>query len=186
VLVAALSGALREHLGQTGPVPAQVRAVVPFDLRAGGSDEALGNRFGLLFLALPTGTADPRERLVQVKRSMDAKKLTPEGLVVFALLGLVGRLSPLLSSALIQLFASKATLVLTNVAGPRSKVSMSGAPVDDIAFWVPQAGGLGLGMSILSYGGQLRVGIAADTRCVPEPRLLAEAFVRELRALDAG
>ena len=186
VLVAALAGALREHLVRYGRVPHTVRAVVPFDLRSGAADVALGNRFGLLFLPLPTGTADPHQRLARVKREMDAKKLTPEGIVVFALLGLVGWLSPVLSGAIIHLFARKATLVLTNVAGPRQHVSLGGARVDDFVFWVPQAGGLGLGISILSYAGQVRIGIASDADRVAAPEHLAEAFVRELEDLAGG
>jgi hypothetical protein len=43
-------------------------------------------------------------------------------------------------------------------------------------FWVPQSGGLGLGLSILSYNNQVRVGAAADAGLVRDPEALVRDF----------
>jgi hypothetical protein len=51
--------------------------------------------------------------------------------------------------------------------------------------WVPQAGPLGLGVSILSYAGQIRVGVLSDEGLVPNPEALLAAFRDEHRALLA-
>ncbi len=63
--------------------------MVPFNLRP--LDEPLprelGNRFGLVYLALPVGIADATERLAAVHRSMDAIKHTPEGAISYGILG---------------------------------------------------------------------------------------------------
>jgi hypothetical protein len=56
-------------------------------------------------------------------------------------------------------------------------------------FWVPQSGGLGLGLSILSYNNAVRVGVAADAGLVKYPEALArdfeEAFEELLRVESA-
>ncbi len=48
-------------------------------------------------------------------------------------------------------------------------------------FWVPQAAHLGLGVSILSYAGQVRLGVVTDVGLVPDPAALIEAFQDEMR-----
>jgi hypothetical protein len=50
-------------------------------------------------------------------------------------------------------------------------------------FWVPQAGKLGLGVSLFSYAGQVTVGVAADAGLIAEPDALVDGFHRELAAL---
>jgi hypothetical protein len=43
-----------------------------------------------------------------------------------------------------------------------------------MVFWVPQAGAVGLGVSILSYADVCRIGIAADRNLVPDPSSLPD------------
>ena len=50
-------------------------------------------------------------------------------------------------------------------------------------FWVPQRAQIGLGISILSFGGELLIGLIADTRVVSEPKALVGAFEAEFREL---
>jgi hypothetical protein len=55
---------------------------------------------------------------------------------------------------------------------------------------VPQSGRLALGVSILSYAGAIRIGVAADRAVIPEPGVLVaavQAAFHELAAdADAG
>ena len=60
-----------------------------------------------------------------------------------------------------------------------------GAPIRDFFFWVPQAGRLGLGVSILSYAGQVRMGVGTDAGLVPDPERIVDGFHAELDALVA-
>jgi hypothetical protein len=53
-------------------------------------------------------------------------------------------------------------------------------------FWVPQSGRLGLGVSVLSYAGQVRIGIASDVRLVPDPGALVAEFHAALDDLLAA
>ena len=114
---------------------------------------------------------------------MQAIKQSPEAFVTFGLLRLIGYTSPGLVSWAINLFGTKATTVLTNVPGPREALHLAGRAVDGLMFWVPQSGNLGLGISILSYRGGVRVGIASDAALLPDPESLVAAYSRALDEL---
>jgi hypothetical protein len=51
---------------------------------------------------------------------------------------------------------------------------------------VPQAGRLGLGVSILSYDGSVRMGVGTDAGLVPDPEHIIDGFHAELDALQAA
>jgi WS/DGAT/MGAT family acyltransferase len=188
VLLSAVSGALRFHLEERGIAPErdlQLRAVVPVNLRPPG-DTSLGNRFGLVFLPLPLGTADPLERLKKLKERMDEIKRSPEAGVTYAVLQAMGATSENLEEQALRLFGKKATAVATNVPGPREPLYMHGRRMRSLMFWVPQSGRLGLGVSILSYAGTVRVGIATDAGLLPDPGQIVAAYHRALEELDGA
>jgi len=181
VLLAALAGALRSYLG-TDDEELTLRMVMPVDLRRTG-DERLGNRFGLVFVELPVGLREPRERLAECKRRLDELKDSPQAVLVYALLQLAGRLPVWGEGLLVDIFGARATAVATNVPGPRQPLLLGGRPVRQIMFWVPQSGRLGLGVSILSYAGEVRVGIAADAGLIPDPGLLVAEYAASFAQL---
>jgi len=74
--------------------------------------------------------------------------------------------------------------VMTNVPGPPQPLYICGSQIDHMMFWVPQSGRLGLGVSILSYNDQVRLGVATDERLVPDPEVLAEGFESAMRDLE--
>jgi len=85
----------------------------------------------------------------------------------------------------VSLFGSKATAVLTNVPGPSEPLYLAGKLVQEIFFWVPQAGRLGIGISIFSYNGDVRIGIGTDAGLVPDPERIVAAIDDELDDLLA-
>lgn len=177
LLLGAVTGAFREHLLRTGTRVADVRAVVPFNLRP--LDEPLpaelGNRFGLVFLSLPVSVDDPAERLHELHRRMEAIKASPEGAVAFGILDVVGRGPAQLERAVVELFGMKGTAVVTNVRGPATAVRLAGRRVAGTIGWPPESAGIGLGVSIISYAREVTLGLVADRRRVPDPdRMLAD------------
>ncbi len=50
-------------------------------------------------------------------------------------------------------------------------------------FFVPQVGSIGLGLSILSYAGSVRVGVTADEAVCAEPQALIDHFREEFERL---
>ncbi|HSN56249.1 MAG TPA: WS/DGAT domain-containing protein, partial [Candidatus Sulfomarinibacteraceae bacterium] len=63
---------------------------------------------------------------------------------------------------------------------------LAGKAMRSMMFWVPQAAHLGLGGSILSYAGQVRLGIATDVGLAPDPQSIIEAFQDEMTAMLGG
>jgi hypothetical protein len=51
-------------------------------------------------------------------------------------------------------------------------------------FWVPTPAKLGLGVSIISYAGEVSIGVGTDAGLVPDPGEIVNAFVEEFRALE--
>ncbi len=189
ILMGTLAGGLGRSLARWQSVPSdlQIRAVVPVDLRAGQADH-LGNHFGLVFLELPVGEPHPGRRLQKVRQNMQNLKESAEAVVAFELLSAVGMVPAEIEKWVIQWFGNKATAVVTNLPGPRERLYLAGARVDSVMYWVPQSGRLGLGVSVLSYADQVRVGIASDAELIPHPEYLVEDFLvsyQELAQLEA-
>ena len=185
VLLAVATGAMRRYLiGRGDHVEGEdVHAVLPVNLRPEEELGKLGNRFGLVFVALPVGVADPLERLATVRRRMNRLKKSPEAGVVFSVLQLLGIAKPELLALGVDFFGSKATLVMTNVPGPRKHLYFAGQKLKNMMFWVPQSAHLGLGVSIFSYAGEVRVGVATDAALVPDPDTLVQHVHGELDLL---
>ena len=85
--------------------------------------------------------------------------------------------------AMLGLFGRKTTAVMTNVPGPATKLKVCGSTLEQTMFWVPQTGTVGLGVSILSYGGGVQFGVIADTTLCPEPQHIIDEFEPEFRRL---
>ncbi|MFN8173638.1 MAG: wax ester/triacylglycerol synthase family O-acyltransferase [Solirubrobacteraceae bacterium] len=187
VLVAAMTGALRRYLESRDSLVEEIHAVVPFNLRP--LDEPLprrlGNRFGLVFLSLPVGVETPGGRLAAVKRGMAEIKSSPEGPIAYAILSALGTTPSLVESALVDLFSSKGTAVMTNVPGPRQTVYLAGSPVRGVLVWAPCSGNMSMSVSILSYHGEVTVGLMTDAGLVPDPDTILDAFDSELDSLKA-
>lgn len=179
VLMGTLAGALGRWLRRRVRVASDLalRAVVPVDLRPHGQDPELGNRFGLVFLPLPVGIQGADERLRRVHAEMERLKRSPQAIVVFGLLTAVGHLPVDLQRRIVELFGTKASAVVTNLPGPEAPLALAGEPIRSFMFWVPRSGRLGLGLSLLSYAGRVRLGVAADRRRMGDPEALVDDFL---------
>ena len=185
ILLTATTGGLRRYIEGRGESPAglNVHAAVPVNLRPLERMDTLGNEFGLVFLPLPVGIAHPIERLGELRRRMRVLKRSVEPVAVFKVLSALGRVPRALQASLVELLATKVTAVMTNVPGPAQPLYFAGKKISDIFFWVPQSGEVGLGVSILSYDGRVRLGVMTDSGLVPDPEALIAGFESEWSAL---
>jgi diacylglycerol O-acyltransferase len=188
LLVAAVAGGLRAVLAAAGKrVDRRRRACVPVNLRgaasAPGAEGSLGNQFGLVFVDLPVDLRNPVERFEVVRRSMRAARSRGDAAAVRDALAICGHLPPRLQRSLTGFFARKCSIVVTNVQGPRMPVRIAGRTVSRAAFWVPHPADLGIGVSILGYGGDLRIGVRSDVGVLPEPADLVARIEEEVAAL---
>ena len=171
VMLSAVAGSLRDYLiaRETDVTNLEVRAVIPVDLREPQRGIELGNAFGLVFLTLPLNIADPVQRLRETKKRMDAIKSSIEALTFYSLLGIFGVTPRQVEEQGLNIFGTRATAVVTNVRGPGMPLYIAGSKIENIMGWVPQAGHLGLGISIFSYDSKVSVGVITDAGLVPDP-----------------
>jgi WS/DGAT/MGAT family acyltransferase len=184
MLLASVAGALNGYLAEKGDPTdgVNIRALVPVNLRS-GEDRSLGNRFGVVALELPVGIANPLARLYEVHRRMEALKNSYEPAVTLGLLTALGYAPQLVQDAVFNLLLSRASAVMTNMPGPQQPLSLAGSPLRQVMFWVPQAGEIGLGVSILSFNGQVQFGLMADAALVPDPQAIVARFKPEFEQL---
>ena len=186
VLLSCVAGALGEYLKSHGDdvTGQEIRAMVPVNLRPLDQAYKLGNRFGLVPLVLPIGVENPIERVYEVRRRMASLKGSYQPLLAFSLLAVAGLLIKPAQDVMLNLFAKKTTAVMTNVPGPRDKLKFCGSTLEQSMFWVPQSGDVGLGVSILSYGGGVQFGVITDSTLCPEPQRIIDEFVPEFAKLS--
>lgn len=173
----ALGGYLRQHGEDTDGLV--IRAAVPVNLRDPAAAAALGNYFGLVFLELPVGIRNPLVRLFEVHAAMKQLKGSYQPVLTLGLMAALGRLPASVESAAIDLLSTKASAVATNVPGPQEPLYLAGGRIARLIFWVPQSGDIGLGISILSYAGNVQFGLIADALRVPDPDAVTARFGEE-------
>lgn len=185
VLLGCAAGALRGYLRDGGEDVdgLTIRATVPVNLRPLEHAKKLGNHFGLVFLDLPIGEPNPLRRLERVAACMRDLKGRRQAVVAFGLLAALGMAPAALQGPALELFSRKASAVATNVPGPQQPLYMAGQAVRELMFWVPQTGSIGLGLSILSYNGQVHFGVIADHKRIRDPDALVERFTAEFEKL---
>jgi WS/DGAT/MGAT family acyltransferase len=186
VLLACVAGAIGSYLRSCGDSVAgkEIRAMVPVNLRPMEQAYKLGNHFGLAPVVLPIGVDNPVARVFEVRRRMGELKGSLQPLLAFALLAVTGALLKPAQDAILNLFSKKTTAVMTNVPGPREKLKFCDSTLEQTLFWVPQSGTVGLGVSILSYGGGVQFGLIGDTTLCPDPQAIIDQFAPEFERLS--
>ena len=185
VLLSCVAGALRGYLADKGDPTegVMIRALVPVNLRPPEKAYKLGNRFGVVFLDLPIGIENPIERLYAVRANMGALKGSLQPILTLGLLAAAGAGPKLLQDQLVTVLARNATAVMTNVPGPQQPLYLAGARIERFMFWVPQSGDIGMGVSILSYDGEVQFGLITDRRLCPDPERVIARFGPEYEKL---
>jgi diacylglycerol O-acyltransferase len=127
----------------------------------------------------------PHRPLTATKHHMDVLKKSPEPFIVYQILGLVGSLPLDIAKQVTTWFSTKASMVFTNVPGPRQQLYFAGTPLKSLMFWVPQSGEIGLGISIISYNGAVMVGLMVDDNLIKEPQVIMDRFAHQFDLLTA-
>ena len=185
VLLACVAGAIGAYLRDAGedPTGKEIRAMVPVNLRPAEEAWKLGNRFGLAPLVLPIGIDNPVERIYAVRRRMNDLKGSYQPLLAFSILAVAGLMIKPVQDTLLGLFAKKTTAVMTNVPGPAKPLMLCGSTLRQTMFWVPSSGDVGMGVSILTYGGGVQFGLITDAKLCPQPQKIIDRFEPEFDKL---
>jgi WS/DGAT/MGAT family acyltransferase len=186
VVLATMAGALGAWLREARGFDTAglvLRASVPVNLRIAEEPMTLGNKFGLLYVDLPVGIADPLRRVQALHATMRGLKDSLQPAMTLSALGVLGLLPGALQAPAIELFSRKSSLVASNVPGPGSPLTLGGQRIDEMYFWVPQSGSIGVGASVLSYAGRVCFGLIADRACLPDPEWVTRRYNGEFERL---
>jgi diacylglycerol O-acyltransferase / wax synthase len=191
ILAACTSGLRTLFMSRSEDPPEQgLRAMVPMNIRQGSEQLALGNRISSLFVTLPVGDPDAFSRLRRIVEHTGALKSSGAALGAATMIDLASMAPPVLHASVARsLYATRLfNLTITNVPGPRVPLYAFGAPLVEALPIVPLAAHHAIGIAIVSYGGQLAVGISADRDSTHDLDVLAcgiETGFDELRGLLA-
>jgi diacylglycerol O-acyltransferase len=182
VMLAATAGAFRRVLEERGEsVDGPFRGSVPVNLKPlEERTESLGNYFGLLFVPLPVDEPDFEARIRVTNAWMADRTAGVAAFLVYLTFTVAGLVPDALRDWLLGEFEDQSTSVVTNVPGPTETFEFAGSEVSDVLFWAPEANDVGLSLSIFSYDGSIRVGVAADAGLLDDPAVLADALEAEL------
>jgi WS/DGAT/MGAT family acyltransferase len=185
VLLSSVAGALRAYLVLRGEDVGDmmIRALVPVNLRPPEKAYRLGNKFGLVFLDLPIGIENPIARLYAVRANMKELKGSFQPVIALGILAAMGAGPQILQEQLLAMLAKNATAVMTNVPGPQQPLYFAGGKIDRLMFWVPQSGNIGMGVSIITYAGEVQFGLITDRSLCPDPEHVIERFAPEFEKL---
>lgn len=194
VMLAVISDVLRRHLQSRGVAQpaAPLRTVVPVNMRPHSQAHLLGNRFGLVGLELPVHVDDALQRLRLVRDGMTTLKGGLQGQLALALVRCAGVLPARLQTALLGIFSRRCTVIVTNVIGPAEPRAVGGVRLDELMLCVPQGMTVGVGVSIISYNGELRIGFLVDEKLMPDCAAAAASVracfeqLRRAACLQAG
>lgn len=187
VLLAAVSGAFRRY-ALNHPTEIELRRVrvsMPVNVRPPSEKPKLENKFAAVMFDLPIEVPDLRARLDETKRRMNALKKSVEPMIYYGAVNVLLKILPRTwSHWLVDFYAQKCTAVLSNVPGPQEVLYVAGCRVRAMLFWVPQRANIGLGISILSFSGDVRIGIFSDVEVMSEPSAFVEAVEAEIDLLE--
>jgi diacylglycerol O-acyltransferase len=186
VLIAAVSLALTDYLEEHGVTEvSDLSWMMPVSLQPidGSLPDRLGNHFAIVMLSIPLGLRDQGALVDEIHQRTTRLKHSVEPVVAFGVQRVVAEAPQAIARRLTGYFAGKTVGQLSNVPGPRVGLTMAGAPVRSILGWVPTSGDQPLGICLFSYNGTVNVGVATDSRMIPDPLHLAELVERHLLAL---
>jgi diacylglycerol O-acyltransferase / wax synthase len=188
VLLATLAGALGRFLDQEDSSTHDVMVMVPVSLRR--PDEPLprrlGNKLGLLPVALPVNITDPAARLAEVNRRTCALKGSPAPVVSWALLGATALTTPVVERGIHLVNQAFSTGVVTNVPGPRDPVHLCGARIEGMLGWGGMTAHLNLSWAFFSLDGRVFSGAVTDVGITPEPGRILALFQDEWQHYRQG
>ena len=194
--VTALSGAIRRYLENDGADLTQIQmrmmlAASVHPLSSELLDEGkmppvkpfMSHQAGFLILELPVGLADAQQRLESVCQQVRASQGSFEAQVAYSMMSAAGNAPAPLASRLINSYGDKATLIMTNVAGPPQKLKLLDQPVEQILLFSPAKGNIALSAGLISYAGNIFLSLVTDARLIPEPQMIISFYEQELLTL---
>lgn len=193
VVMAVCAGALRQYLIEKDALPdSPLRAMVPVSIRTGEEEDPWTNRVSGLVADLPTNCADPLERVKLCREAMNNAKSQFDLIPADALGQSADYASPLLAASALRLVSRlkladrinlPVNVVISNVPGPRQDLYFAGAKLDAYIPVSTISDGIGLNITVHSYGDRMDFGLISDRDLVPDLWHLVDLHIDEIARL---
>jgi WS/DGAT/MGAT family acyltransferase len=187
VVLAVVAGALRTFLISRGrrTEGVEMRALVPVSVRADDERGGAGNRIVVMRGPLPVYIADPLNRLRFVSQAMDGLKESKQALGAEMISNVQNFAPPTILAQASRLnFSTRLfNLIVTNVPGPQFPLYVLGREMLQaipVAF-LPENHALAI--AIMSYNGQMNIGLLGDFDALPDIEVIGENIGAELAKL---
>jgi WS/DGAT/MGAT family acyltransferase len=194
VVMALVSGALREFLLERGELPeSSLVAMVPVSVHD-RSDRPGRNKVSGMFASLGSNIADPAERLKAIAEATSVAKDHSSAIAATLLQDWSQFAAPAVFGAAMRVYArSRLTearpvhnLVLSNVPGPQVPLYFLGSEVKAMYPLGPIFHGSGLNITVMSLNGKLDVGLISCPELLPDLWSMADAFAIGMEELLAA
>jgi diacylglycerol O-acyltransferase len=188
VVLAMCASALRTYLLELDALPdAPLVAMTPVSLREEGDDDS-GNAVGTILCNLGTDLADPEERLLAIRASVQAAKASLRGLNQLQVTALSAAMMSPLALGLVPSLQSAVrppyNLVISNVPGPKESLYWNGARLDGVYPLSIPTNGQALNITVTSYAGNMEFGLIGCRRSLPHLQRLLPALEEGLAELE--
>ena len=192
VVLAACAGGFRTYLLARGEQVegTTIRSLVPVSMRTEDQRGQMGNHVTAVFAELPVGIADPLARLDAIHAQMDHLKHNGQAIGVEAMLSAGDFVPATLMSLGARVYAHTGQWVVntvtTNVPGPQQPLYLLDRQMLQMYPYIPVALGVRISVGIMSYDGQLAVGVTGDYDAVPDLDVLCAAIEASFTELVAS
>jgi WS/DGAT/MGAT family acyltransferase len=197
IVLAVVSGALREYLRRRGSCPV-TRLVAGVPAATDGPGGGFGNALTYLFVRLPTDIDDPRERLRIAARESDIAKRRGQSIGLQTLTSALDLLTPTPIDAALGIYRNVLVdrvpplwnVFVSNVPGTPVPLYVAGARLTALFPLGPIYEGFGLNITVISHERDLDIGLVTCTDLVPDvdelTALFLDCFTELTDALGVG
>jgi len=186
LVLAIVAGALRRYLSRRGVEleGLDFRVSIPVNVRSDSEKgEHMGNRTSSWIVRMPLDEPDPLRQLERIVERTQALKSSRQAIAVEMLMAAADEIPALLSLSAAAI-RGQVSMIVTNVPGPPIPLYMLGCEALSMQPLVPLIPGIGLGVALLSYHGNVFWGFQADYDLVPDLERFVEDIDDARRALD--
>ena len=192
VVLTAITAGFRDLLHARGELSSEklvVRSMVPVSVRRPGERNVQDNRVSAVFVDLPVGMPNPKDRLAAIRGQMDEYKKAMQAVDARSIIAMGDFVAPTLLAlgvrAALQAGQFWCQAVTTNVPGPRVPLYVLGKRMVSAHAYVPIAGGTRCSIGIFSYLNTMTFGINADFDGYPDVEVLSTGIRRGIDELLA-
>lgn len=193
VVLGICGGALREFLKRKNDLAEKsLIAMVPASVRADTERDKINNRVSGMWATLATDVDDPRERLRLINDDTKDAKEDMNAIGADMLQDWAEFSAPRAFNLAVRLYSRIGltesappvhNLIISNIPGPKQPLYCAGAKIDAIYPMGPVMEGVGLNITLLSYGDVIDFGLLVDRDLVPGVWELAGLIEKEFAKL---